>query len=152
MMLLTLTLVLALLALTVVAVKRVPVGEVHSLYRHGKQRRLLQPGTHIVLPLLDRVGHRIDLGGRTLHVDASLAQTRPMHSTVYWQVLEPERADAVIEQADQLIRREVIQVLDNEADLAASDGRELAHRVKHNLNRHLRERGVMVTRVELEAA
>lgn len=148
---LTLSLIIALLALAAVAVKRVPAGQVHSLYRHGKPVRLLQPGTHVVLPLLDRVGHRIDLGGRTLRFDAS-AETKPLHGTVYWQVLEPERADAVIEQADQLIRRGVLDALNSDAEANQQERCEVAARVKSSLNKHLRERGVMVTRVELEAA
>jgi hypothetical protein len=148
---LTLTLIPAILALAAIAVKRVPVGQVHSLYRHGKPVRLLQPGTHVVLPLLDRVGHRIDLGGRTLRFDAPLAEAEPLHGTVYWQVLEPERADAVIDQADQLIRRGVLDAL---AETAANEDerRDMAARLKSSLNKDLRERGVMVTRVELEAA
>lgn len=145
---LTLTLIIAVLALAAVAVKRVPSGQVHSLYRRGKPVRLLQPGTHVVLPLVDRVGHRIDLGGRTLRFDASEAQ-----GTVYWQVLEPERVDAVFDQADQLIRNNVLDAL--EADVTANQDegrREVAARLKCSLNQRLRERGVMVTRVELEAA
>lgn len=150
---LTLTLIIALLAaLAAVAVKRVPAGQVHSLYRHGKPVRLLQPGTHVVLPLLDRVGHRIDLGGRTLRFDAPMAETQAMHGTVYWQVLEPERADAVIEQADQLIRSGVLDALHADTEANQAECREVAARLKSSLNQHLRENGVMVTRVELEAA
>jgi hypothetical protein len=148
---LTLTLIIAMLALAGVTVKRVPAGQVHSLYRRGKPVRLLQPGTHVVVPLVDRVGHRIDLGGRTLRFDASEAQ--PLHGTVYWQVLEPERVDAVIEQADQLIRRNVLDALSADVATDQQDGRrEVAARLKSSLNQRLRERGVMVTRVELEAA
>lgn len=147
---LTLTLILV-AALGAIAVKRVPVGQVHSLYRYGKPIRLLQPGTHVVLPLVDRVGHRIDLGGRTLRFDAS-ATTQSLHGTVYWQVLEPERADAVIEEADQLIRRSVLDALDTDAANQDEPRRDVAARLKTRLNRHLRERGMMVTRVELEAA
>jgi regulator of protease activity HflC (stomatin/prohibitin superfamily) len=149
---LTLSLIIIVLALTAVAVKRVPVGQVHSLYRYGKPIRLLQPGTHVVLPLVDRVGHRIDLGGRTLRFDASMAETHPLHGTVYWQVLEPERADAVIDQADQLIRSSVLDALHTEAANQDEARRDVAARLKTSLNQHLRERGVMVTRVELEAA
>jgi hypothetical protein len=150
---LTLSLIIAFLALAAIAVKRVPAGQVHSLYRHGKPIRLLQPGTHVVVPLMDRVGHRIDLGGRTLRFDASVAEAQALHGTVYWQVLEPERADAVIDQADQLIRSGVIDEL--RADDAANqdnERREVAARLKSRLNQRLRDRGVMVTRVELEAA
>jgi regulator of protease activity HflC (stomatin/prohibitin superfamily) len=145
------TLLFAVLALMAAAVKRVPAGQVHSLYRRGKPVRLLQPGTHVVMPIVDRVGHRIDLGGRTLSFDASLAETKPMHGTVYWQVLEPERADAVIEHADQLIRSTVVDAL-HESDATQEERREVAARLKSSLNKHLRSRGVMVTRVELEAA
>lgn len=148
---LTLTLI-AVLFLTAVAVKRVPAGQVYSLYRNGKPVRLLQPGTHVVLPLLDRVGHRIDLGGRVLRFDASLAQTAAVQGTVYWQVLEPERADAVIEQADQLIRHGVLDALQAEMEANQPEPRQVAARLKSNLNQQLRQRGVMVTRVELDAA
>jgi regulator of protease activity HflC (stomatin/prohibitin superfamily) len=149
----TLSLLIVFLALVAIAVKRVPAGQVHSLYRYGKPIRLLQPGTHVVLPLVDRVGHRIDLGGRTLRFDASAAETLPVHGTVYWQVLEPERVDAVIEQADQLIRTGVIDALRADSSANQDEGRrEVAARLKSSLNQRLRDRGVMVTRVELEAA
>ena len=152
MTILTCTMLIALFALAAVAVKRVPTGQVYSLYRYGKPVRLLQPGTHVVLPLLDRVGHRIDLSGRVLRFDASLAETKPVRGTVYWQVLEPERADAVIEQADQLIRHGAVDALQAEDDeLSPAERLEVAARLKSLLNQQLRERGVMVTRVELEA-
>jgi hypothetical protein len=152
MTILTLTAVFTLLALAAVAVKRVPSGQVYSLYRRGKQVRLLQEGTHVVLPLLDRVGHRIDLGGRTLHFAASSAKAQEIHGTVYWQVLEPERADSVIDQADQLIRGGAVDTLRAEGETLDNDRRDVAARLKLTLNRNLRERGFMVTRVELEAA
>jgi regulator of protease activity HflC (stomatin/prohibitin superfamily) len=147
---LTFTLIVV-FSLAAVAVKRVPAGQVYSLYRYGKPVRLLQPGTHVVLPLLDRVGHRIDLGGRVLRFDGLAADAAPMQGAVYWQVLEPERADAVIETADQLIRSGVLNALQTEAE-ATQPRREVAVRLKTCLNQQLRDRGVMVTRVELDAA
>jgi len=144
---LTLTLIIMVFSLAAVAVKRVPAGQVYSLYRNGKPVRLLQEGTHVVLPLVDRVGHRIDLGGRMLRFDAPMAR-----GTVYWQVLEPERADAVIEQADQLIRSGVIDALQADGPVDQPERREVIVRLKTRLNQQLRERGVMVTRVELDAA
>lgn len=145
--------VLSVFALAAVSVKRVPDGQVYSLYRHGKPVRLLQPGMHMVLPLLERVAHRIDLGGRTLRFEEPRTSAHELRGTVYWQVLEPERADAVIEQADQMIRRGVLDALQTQAVAApAADRRELGAQLKRSLNGTLRERGVMVTRVELEAA
>jgi regulator of protease activity HflC (stomatin/prohibitin superfamily) len=147
--LLTLTVFLALL---VGAVKRVPEGRVHSLYRHGKLRRLLQPGLHLVLPGLDRVGHRIDLTGQVLRFQEPLPSASHLSGTVYWQVLEPERADPVIEQAEQLIRGGALDALKAEPEVAPENRRDLGSRLKQRLNAALRERGMMVTRVELDLA
>ena len=136
------------------AIKRVPAGQVYSLHRHGKLARLLKPGVHMVLPLLDRVEHKINLAGQVLRLEEPLADNaHDVRGTVYWQVLEPERADAVFDQLDQLIRRGAIAALRGEplADEAA-DRRALGTRLKQTLNSALRERGMMVTRVDLDLA
>ena len=149
--LLTLLLILP-AALIASAIKRVPVGQVYSLYRHGKPVRLLQAGTHLALPLLDRVAHKINLAGQTLYFQEPLADAHDVCGTVYWQVLEPERADAVFEQVDQLIRRGAQEALRNEPEVERADRRDLGARLKQSLNNALRERGMMVTRVELDVA
>lgn len=145
-------LVASLAALIASAVRRVPEGQVYSLYRHGKPVRLLQAGTHLVLPLLDRVAHKINLAGQTLRLEDPQADVREVRGTVYWQVLEPERADAVFEQVDQLIRRGAQEALRSEPAAEQVDRHDLGVRVKQSLNHVLRERGMMVTRVELDAA
>lgn len=127
------------------AVRRVPAGRVYSLYRRGKLLRVLPEGTHLILPWSDRVRHKIDLAGQTLRLD----EASTLRGTVYWQVLEPERADAVIDEVNELIRRGAQQALREEAPV---DRRDLGARVKQALNGTLRERGMMVTRVELDAA
>ncbi|HUW53406.1 MAG TPA: SPFH domain-containing protein [Rhodanobacter sp.] len=147
--LLTLPLILS-AVLMASAVRRVPVGQVYSLYRHGKMARLLQPGIHLVLPLRDRVAHKINLAGQTLRLEDPGSDAGDMRGTVYWQVLEPERADAVFEQVDQLIRRGAIEALQGESDVDRSNRRDLGRRLKLSLNNALRERGMMVTRVELD--
>lgn len=134
------------------AVRHVPAGQVHSLYRHGKPVRLLQPGNHLVMPLLDRVAHRIDLGGQVLRFEELHVGTRDVRGTVYWQVLEPERADPVIDQVPQLIQHGALEALRAEPETEQVDGRYLGGRLKQALNGALRERGMMVTRVELDLA
>jgi len=138
--------------LIISAVRRVPAGQVYSLYRRGKLVRVLQSGTHLVLPLLDRVAHKINLAGQTLRFEEPLAEAHDVRGTVYWQVLEPERADAVFEQVDQLIRRGAQEALRSEPAADRADRRDLGVRVKQALNSALRERGMMVTRVELDMA
>ena len=148
-----LTLLLLLPAVLIAsAIKVVPAGQVYSLYRHGKPVRLLQAGMHLVLPLLDRVAHKINLAGQTLRFEEPLANAHDVRGTVYWQVLEPERADAVFEQVDQLIRRGAHEALRGEPAADQADRRDLGARVKQSLNSALRERGMLVTRVELDVA
>ena len=149
--LLTLMLVLP-AVLMACAVRVVPAGQVYSLYRHGKPARLLQAGTHLVMPLLDRVAHKINLAGQTLRFEEPLADAHDVRGTVYWQVLEPERADAVFEQVDQLIRRGAQEALRSEPAVDRADRHDLGARLKQSLNGALRERGMMVTRVELDVA
>ncbi len=145
-------LALVLFGLSASAIRRVPAGQVVSVYRHGKPRRLLQAGTHVVVPGLDRIGHRIDLGGQVLRFQEPMADAHDVRGTVYWQVLEPERADAVIDQADQLIRGGALAALREEPAMIETDRRDLGARLKQAMNKALRERGVMVTRVELDVA
>ncbi|HEY4144686.1 SPFH domain-containing protein [Pinirhizobacter sp.] len=137
-------------AFAALSIRRIPEGQVHSLYRLGKPARLLGAGTHFVLPLADRVVHKIQLGGQTLnfsdHVDV-----RDVQGTVYWQVLEPERADLVIDQADELIRERLRDALRTDAANDA-DFRAMNARLKLAANAFLRERGMLVTRVDLSIA
>lgn len=148
---LTLLLVIAAVLLAS-AVRRVPAGRVYSVYRRGKLVRVLGAGTHLIQPWRDRVRHKIDLGGQTLTLDEPLDERRELRGTVYWQVLEPERVDAVIDEVDQLIRRGAQEALRTQAPTVLADRRDAGAHVKQTLNSTLRPRGMMVTRVELEAA
>ncbi|MDE2086381.1 MAG: hypothetical protein KGI63_04000 [Xanthomonadaceae bacterium] len=147
----TLLILLPLLSVLLLAsaVRRVPTGQVYSLYRGGKLVRVLSEGTHFILPWRERVAHKIDLTGQTLQLAEPLDESRELRGTVYWQVLEPERADAVIDQVNELIRRGAQQALRGGVH---ADRHELGVCVKRTLNGTLRERGMMVTRVELELA
>ncbi len=151
MMILSFTSVVA-LALVATAVRWVPDGQVFSVYRLGKPSRLWASGPHMLLPGLERIGHRIDLAGQVLQFDESLGGSAGVHGTVYWQVLEPERADAVIDQVAQLIRSRALDVLRQEPASEQADRRALGGRLKLALNGALRERGMMVTRVDLDIA
>lgn len=146
------TVVIAAFGLLLLLLRWVPPGHVRGVYRRGRLHRMLQPGLHLVLPGLDRTGHRIDLTGQVLQFQEPLAEAQDVRGKVYWQVLEPERIDPVIEQADQLIRRSALEALRSESQPALTDHRALGSRLKRVLNGALRERGVMVTRVELDLA
>jgi regulator of protease activity HflC (stomatin/prohibitin superfamily) len=149
----TILCLLGITALLVAAsVKHIPEGHVYTLRRWGRpQPRLLLPGTHLVLPLIERIAHKISLGGHTLRMDervqADLGTPRAVQGSVYWQVLEPERAEAVIERADELIRTRTLEALQASDD---TDERARNLRLKQALNAELRQSGMLVTRVELQ--
>lgn len=137
---------IVLLALAVGAVRRIPEGQVYSLYRFGRPARMLDAGVHVVWPVLDRVAHKISLTGK-------VSQLEPRNDDapagkVYWQVLEPDRADAVIDEAETLLRRAATDAL--AAGSPADEPPARALRLKTALNEQLRSRGILVTRVELD--
>lgn len=122
------------------SVKRIPEGKVYTLHRrHDAQPELLTAGTHWIVPLRDHIAHKISLTGRTLRLDETLTDGRHLQGAVYWQVLDPARADAVIDQADAHIRQHLLDSLRDGSDDA---------RLKAQLNTVLRPQGLLITRVD----
>jgi regulator of protease activity HflC (stomatin/prohibitin superfamily) len=154
----SLTIVVILMLAAIVAalsIKRIPEGQVYTLRRLGKPAGTLTAGTHLVVPLIERIAHKISITGYTLAVDERMAPetaaARTLRGRIWWQVLDPERADSVIDRADDLIR---LRLRDAVQDAASEepDPRSRNQRIKQTLNGSLRERGVLVTRVELDLA
>jgi len=150
---LTIALTLMLVAtMAVTSIKRIPEGQVYTLRRLGKPAGILTAGTHVVVPLVERVAHKISITGYTLAVDERLESENPaLRGRIWWQVLDPERADTVIDRADDLIRLRLRDAVQG-ADATDPDLRSRNLRIKQALNGSLRERGVLVTRVELDLA
>ena len=136
------------------SIKRIPEGTVYSLRRVDGHARLIGAGTHLVMPLLERVVRRIALTGRSLAIDERVvldARSQPLdlRGTVYWQVLDAARAEAVIERADELIRTRTLNAIRAVPAPQSESAEARNQRMKTALNDALRERGVLVTRVQL---
>jgi len=130
------------MALIAVSVRRIPEGHAYTLRRVGGQMRTLGAGLHLVVPLLERVAHKIRLLNNVVDV-----QTPALHGRVYFQVLDAGRADGVIDAMGDMLRQRI-------PELAASTCTEddLPTRnlhLKAELNRDYSERGVLITRVQL---
>jgi regulator of protease activity HflC (stomatin/prohibitin superfamily) len=137
-----LMLLCAVMALVAVSIRRIPEGHAYTLRRVGGQMRTLGAGLHLVVPLLERVAHKIRLLNNVVDV-----QTPALHGRVYFQVLDAGRADGVIDAMADMLRQRI-------PELAASTCTEddLATRnlhLKAELNRDYSERGVLITRVQL---
>jgi len=127
------------LLLIVFSVKHIPEGMAYTLQRANGQARLLREGTHLVLPLVERVRHKISLTGRILELQSEGQSVR-----VYWQVIDPIQADGLIEQAESLLRNEARGLLGPVDKTSTASLEDL----KRALNAHYIESGLRVIRVE----
>ncbi len=136
----------ALAALTVLSLRHIPEGQVHTFRRIGGHTRVLGSGRHLVFPLLDRATHRFNLTGNILAFESEAGNGERVGGTLYYQVLEPERADAVIDHIGELMRARVDDVIASGA--LPGDVTERRQWLKQAVNIDLRTCGLIVTRVD----
>ncbi|GAB3121771.1 hypothetical protein GCM10027160_39600 [Streptomyces calidiresistens] len=141
-------------------VKRVRPGEVAVVERAGAHHRTLPAGTHLLVPLRDRVRARLDLGERVLLLPPRTAHAGDRHQVtvacrVRWRVGDPARA--VYAAADG--PRALEHLLDVEIRAAVSGmlAAEVPHRraeLEERLGEAMREagaeRGMEVLAVEFD--
>jgi len=135
-----------LMLLALISVRRIPEGHAYTLRRIGGHMRSLGAGVHLVLPLIEHIAHKIRLLGNEVEIDASVP-SGDLHCRVYFQVIEPLRADAMIDRLPELLRRRVPELSAETCNETVAAERE-SH-LKAELNRDLNQCGVLVTRVQL---
>jgi len=140
---------IALGGLAVASIRRIPEGQVYTLRRFGGQTRVMHSGMHLMLPLFERVAHKISLTGANVPVEDLVAADRRFRGIVYFQVLDPARADRVIDDVDGLLQERTRSLFADAGLPETSDGRR--QWLKQSLNSDVRERGLIVTRVDLSA-
>lgn len=143
---------MALVAIAVLAfasIRRIPEGQVYTLRRVGGHTRVMHSGMHFMLPLIERVAHKISLTGANVPVEGLVAADKHYRGIVYFQVLDPERADRVIDDVDDLLQNRTRSLFADSALPETADSRR--QWLKQSLNLDVRERGLLVTRVDLSA-
>ena len=140
-----LMLLCAVAALIAMSVRRIPEGHAYTLRRVGGQLRTVGAGLHLVMPLVERVAHKIRLLNNVVDV-----QTSALNGRVYFQVLDAERADAVIDAMADMLRQRIPELAASTCTEEDSAARNL--HLKTELNRDFGERGVLITRVQLSSA
>lgn len=94
-------------------VKQVPQGRMYTVERFGRYTRTLEPGLNLIVPIIDRVGHRINVMEQVLDVASQEIITRDnamikVDGVVFFQVLDPARAAYEVHQLDYAILNLVI--------------------------------------------
>jgi regulator of protease activity HflC (stomatin/prohibitin superfamily) len=139
----------AIATLVFASIRRIPEGQVYTLRRVGGHTRVMHSGTHFMVPLVERVAHKISLTGSNVPVEGLVAADRQYRGIVYFQVLDPARADRVIDGIDGLLQERTRSLFADEALPESSDNRR--QWLKQSLNSDVRDRGLLVTRVDLAA-
>lgn len=129
-----------------VCLRRIPEGQAYTLRRVGGHTRTIGAGIHVVWPLLERVAHKIRLLGNEVEI-AARTPGGEINARVYFQVIDAQRADALIDDMADLLRQRIPELTLSTCD--QSDPALRATHLKTELNRDLRERGVLITRVLL---
>src|SRR6478672_598134 len=152
----------AVLAIAVVAagVKTVPQGFQWTIERFGRYRTTLLPGLNIVVPMIDRVGHKVNVQETVLDIPTQLVITKDNASVsvdgiVFYQVLRAAEAAYQVQDLRGAITnmamtniRTAIGALDLDETLSKRD--EINDRLLHVLDAATQPWGTKVTRVELK--
>lgn len=140
-------------------VRTVPQGQVWTLERFGAYTRLLHPGLNLMLPLVERVGHKMNVQEIVLDIPEQAVITRDnaavtVDGVLYYRVLDPAKAAYGAQNLVQALTslamtniRSVIGAMD--LDGALSGREEINAKLLVTLDHATAPWGVKVSRVEL---
>ncbi len=148
---------LSLAALAWLSIEHVREGQVAVLSRLRRAHRILLPGTHLRIPLIDRIEHRLDTVGRSVQYSEHPVATGDKHwqvdGQVYYQILDPKAAGAELGHLEQTVTRALQHVLPALLPVPAdASNDDFNQALKASLNERLRRRGILVARTRIQAA
>ena len=153
--------VVLLIVLTVMAgVKTVPQGYQYTIERFGRYTRYLSPGLGLIIPFIDRIGHKVNMMEQVLNVPSQEIITKDnamvqVDGVAFFQVLDSAQASYEVNNLQNAILnltmtniRTVMGSMDLDELLSQRD--EINHRLLTVVDNATSTWGVKVTRIEIK--
>ncbi len=152
---------LAVLVLVIVAqsVKVVPQSKRYTVERFGKYVRTLDAGLSLIVPFLDRIGHRVSILERALDPFEMSVITKDnvevkLESTVFFRITDPGRTMYRIENVTSALQTTSTSIVRSstgqyELDQIQSSRERINEEIARNLAEASADWGVEITRTEV---
>lgn len=141
-------------------VKSIPQGENWTIERFGRFARTQQPGLRLIIPLIERVGKKVNMMENVLNVGAQEVITRDnatisADAIAFYQVIVAEKASYevrnLVNSLENLIQTNIRSVIGSmDLDESLSNRDQINSRLLMVIDEAVKPWGVKVTRIEIK--